>query len=137
MIEKLLYGPIEILPSTTVSMATLEIDGVKASNQPYTTYVFLDEVHGTEIEKLITAYNFASHFSIDGVSAETVRLDITQALNTALEIRPNFHITFLTRYEGTGREGTGNPVFGFNKLDIQHTHDMHPDEEHLAGVVGH
>ena len=137
MIERLLYGPIEILPAKMVSKATLELAGIKATDKPYTTYVFLDEVHGEEIEELIKTYNYAGSFSIVGVSSETLQLDITQALNTALAFRPNFNVTFLTRYEGTADEESGRPVFGFKALDILHVHDMHPDAEHLAGVEGH
>ncbi|MEE9368595.1 MAG: hypothetical protein V3V05_06985 [Pontiella sp.] len=137
MIERLIYGPIEILPPTAVGKAILEIEGIKEADKPYTTYVFLGEVHGNDIEELIKSYNYAGSFSIVGSSSETLQLDITKALNIALDVMPNFNITFLTRCEwAEDREGC-EPLFGFRRLHINHVHDMHPDAEHLAGVEGH
>lgn len=120
MIEKILYGPIEILPPTTARRAILEIDGIAASDTPYTTYVFLDDLHGKEIEELIRTKNYAGRFSIDRDSSETLRMDITQALNIALEIRPNFHISFLSRCENEH----GLPMLEFKQLHIHKTPAM-------------
>ena len=137
MIERLLYGPIEILPATTVRKATLEIEGIKAVDQPYTTYVFLGDVHGDDLEELIKTHNYASCFSVVGTSSETLQLDITQALNRALDIMPNFNITFLTRCERAEHGKGSDTLFGFKRLYIDHMHDLHPDAAHIAGVEGH
>jgi hypothetical protein len=137
MIEKKQYGPVEFLPPTPVSRATLEIGGIKASEQPYTTYVFLDEVHGDKIEELIKTYNFAGSVSISGDSDQTAQLDITKALNTALNTMPNFHILFLTEYEQIEGGERSDPVFGFKRLDIVHTYPENTDFELSACVVHH
>lgn len=120
MIEKIQYGPVEFLPPVPVSQAILELRGIKAVRHPYTTYVFLDDVHGVEIEDLIKVCNYAGNFSMSMDSSLTVRLDITTALNHALKIRPNFNIMFLTRYEGTEGGERGDSVFGFETLEIFH-----------------
>jgi hypothetical protein len=120
MMEKILFGPVEILPPTPVDRAVLEIEGVPVSATPCTTYVFLDEVHGDAIEELIRTRNYAGSFSISSHSSEALQLDITGALNTALKIRPNFHISVLTPCA----VGHDAPVFGFKQLRIHRTPAM-------------
>lgn len=137
MIEKIQYGPVEFLPPVGVNQAILEIGGIKTPKHPYTTYVFLDDVHGEEIEALIEACNYAGNFSMSENSSATVRLDVTKALNRALKTMPNFHIVFLTRYEGVDSGGHGDPVFGFEHLEILHTFPENADFEVSACVVHH
>ena len=137
MIEKIQYGPVEFLPPVGVSRAILEISGVKASKRQYTTYVFLDDVHGEEIEALIEAYNYAGCFYMLGDTSGTVRLDITRALNIALETMPNFHISFLTQCNREDGDDRYEPVFGFEHLDILHTFPEDTDFEVSACVEHH
>ena len=134
MIEKIQYGPVEFLPPVSVSQAILKIDGIKTPKCPYTTYVFLDEIRGEEIEKLKEECNYAGDFSMSETSSATVQLDITKALNHSLETMPNFHIVFLTRYEGEGR---GDPEFGFEHLDILHEFPGNTDFKESTCVFRH
>ncbi len=124
MTEKILYGPIEILPSSPVDGAILEIEGITKLVYPYTTYVFLDEIHEGKIEELIQMKSYTGCFSIIGGSSESIFLDITQVLNRTLETRPNFHISFLTPSDSVHDV----PLFGFKHLHIHRTPamDTHP-----------
>jgi hypothetical protein len=134
MVEKILYGPVEFLPPVAVNEAILEIEGVKATPIPYTTYVFLDEVHGEDIEELMTACNYAGCFSRAESASTTVRLDITKALNHALGTMPNFHIVFLTRHKGANG---GGAVFGFKHLEILHEYPDNTDFKGSTCVFHH
>jgi hypothetical protein len=124
MITKILYGPIELLPPIPVSRAILEVEGIKPSDPPLTTHVFLDDVPGENLERQILTHNHAGYFSNTDVIAGTVQLDITKALNRALRARPNFNISFLTQC--TDEHET--PVFEFKQLHIHKTPtmDTHP-----------
>ena len=122
MIEKVLFGPIELLPAARVDRAVLELEGVTAADYPHTTYVFLDEIHSEKVEELTRTKCYAGSFSIIKGSSESLRMDITDALNTTLEIRPNFHLSFLTPSEVEHDP----PVFGFRQLHIHRTPAMDP-----------
>jgi predicted transcriptional regulator len=137
MIEKILYGPVEFLPPVPVNQAILEISGIKASRISYTTYVFLEDVHGEDVEALIDASNYAGGFSMSEKAGTTVRLDITKALNHALKTRPNFPIVFLSRHEERDDDEHDHPVFGFENLEIIHEFPEHADFELSACVIHH
>ena len=74
MVEKILFGPIELLPSALVDGAVLEIEGVTIAEYPYTTYVFLDEIHSENIEALIRTQRYAGCFSIVSGSSKSLRI---------------------------------------------------------------
>jgi len=83
------------------------------------------------------ACNYAGCFSEAEISLKTVRLDITRALNHALNTMPNFHIAFLTRCEGVHRNGLDGLVFRFEHLDILHEYPDHTDFKGPTGVFHH
>ena len=115
--KQLQYGPLEMLPPDPVGEAVLQIQAMTAKIIPCTVHVILDEVHGEQMEEMTRSKRYAGSFSIHTHSIPQQRLDVTDALNYALGIRPNFHITLVCEYAGPVSE---DPVLGVESLELQH-----------------
>ncbi len=135
MIDKTVYGPMEYLAPDTDLQAILEISGIKCPDGTAISHVFLDEVQGDRIADLIQSANYAGSFTVPEDLSEdrTVQIDVTNALRKAEQLRPNFHITFLTEYADTSTE---SPALKFDEMHIIHEPPLHIDLDISADVVG-
>jgi len=135
MTEKIVYGPMEFLAPDTELKAVLEIQGIKTPSTASVTDVFLEELEGDNITELLKTANHAGRFALPGdLSGDgTVRIEITDALRKAEQLRPNFHITFLT--ESTDHR-PGDRMLQFEAIHILHEVPLHTQLDISADVLG-